>query len=60
MTEKKECKTKSENKPEILDHMTRTEMIAEMMMMLNEVKDGDMPLVCNLIQQVMKKNSPGQ
>jgi len=59
MAEKKEHKSKGENKLEILDHMTRAEMIAEMMM-LNEVKDEDMPLVCNLIQQVVKKNSPHQ
>jgi hypothetical protein len=60
MTKKKEYYLKGENKPEVLDHMTRAEMIAEMMMMLNEVKDEDMPVVCDLIQQVMKKSSPGQ
>ena len=51
--------SESKEIPEILDHMTRAEMISEMMM-LNEVKDEDMPLVCDLIQQVMKKDSPGQ
>ena len=50
----------TEDRAEILDHMTRAERIAEMMMMLNEVKDEDMLIVCELIQQVMKKDSPGQ
>jgi hypothetical protein len=62
MTQKPDSESKE--KPEILDHMTRAEMIAEMiaemMMMLNEVKDEDMPIVCDLIQQVMEKDSPGQ
>lgn len=58
MTQKPDSESKE--KPEILDHMARAEMIAEMMMMLNDVKDEDMPLVCDLIQQVMKKDSPGQ
>lgn len=58
MTNKPE--TECKKLPEILDHMTRVEMISEIMMMLNEVKDEDMPLVCELIQQVMKKDSPGQ
>lgn len=58
MTQKPDSESKE--KAEILDHMTRAEMISEMMMMLNEVKYEDMPLVCDLIQQVMKKDSPGQ
>lgn len=49
-----------EARAEILDHMTRAEMIAELMVMLNEVKDKDMPLVCDLIQQVIKKDAHGQ
>ena len=60
MTKEKEYNLRSEKKPEILNHMTRAEMIAEMMVMLNEVKDEDMPTVCTLIQQVVKKDSSGQ
>ena len=45
---------------EILEHMTRAEMISELMIMLNEVKDEDMPAVHKLILQVTKNSSTDQ
>jgi len=54
MTEKKESESKDE-KPEILEHMTRAEMVSELMMMLSEVKDEDMPAVHELIRKAVKK-----
>jgi hypothetical protein len=35
--------------------MTKAEMVSELMMMLNEVSDEDMPTIHELIRQAMKK-----
>lgn len=55
MTDKKKPESKDENKLEILKHMTRAEMVTELMMMLNEVSDEDMPALHELIRRVMNK-----
>ncbi|SBW10646.1 hypothetical protein KL86DPRO_60239 [uncultured delta proteobacterium] len=55
MTDNKKPEAKDKSKPEILKHMTRAEMVSELMMMLNEVSDEDMPAVHELIRQVMTK-----
>ena len=55
MTEKKEPQFKEEKKPEIINHMTRAEMVTELMMMLNEVKDEDMPVVHQFIREAMSR-----
>lgn len=55
MTEKKKAESKDEKKPEVLDHMTRAEMVSELMMMLNEVNDEDMPAIHELIRRAVKK-----
>lgn len=45
---------------EILEHMTKAEMISELMIMLNEVKEEDMPTVHKLILQVTKNSSTNE
>ena len=55
MTDKKKPESQGEDKLEILKHMTRTEMISELMMMLNEVSDKDMPAVHELIRRATRK-----
>ena len=60
MTDKKRTESNDKKKPEITNHMTRAEMVAELMMLLNEVQDEDMPAVHQFIREAMNKNPSGK
>ena len=64
MTEKnvKIIKSDLENKKseDISEHMTRAEMIAELMVLLNDVRDEDMPTVHQLIREAMRREPSDQ